>query len=359
MSDAIAEAVATGGEGEAVGESTATAEEILGSVGLLESATSEAAASEAATDGDAEKTDEKPAGEKKKTRREFEAFLLSEAELAKPGGHEKAATYLNRRQSKLDGFQARIERKGEALANERQAAAAWFAAEQQKLESDRATARNLVALVKRLEDPENMADVLDAIGEITGRKGAGREIWEKLAQFAIKGGKRSESSAELARVREELAELKATLAKAPEEQQRQAKEAEDARLMRQIEERKQALITSAKDAAKYPELARQLAALPSLGKNVVADVLSLRRKARESGAPIDISTALGRIEAALARKAAQPSPRETAGSQVAATVTSIAPSQARTSAVVREKTQEERDRDLAADTSFLSNLGFA
>jgi hypothetical protein len=356
MSEEVA-AVATGEGGEVAAEAEATPEDILGAVGLLEQATAETVEVEKA-EAEEKPKDEKPAGEKKKTRREFEAFLMSEAELAKPDGLKKAADYWQRRQSKLDAMDIKVSKKFEGLTAERAAAESWFAGEQQKLEADRATARSLVALSKRLQDPENLSDVLDAIGEITGRRGAGREIWEKLAQFAIKGGRRTEESTELRRVREELAELKATISKVPEEQQQRAKAAEDAQLQAKIAEREKLVIATAQDAAKYPELARQLTAMPSLGKNLIRDVINIRRKARESGSPVDIPTALGRIETALAKRAPAPTRRDSAR-PVAATVTSIAPSQARSSTVVRDKTQEERERDLAADSGYLASLGLA
>ncbi len=365
MSEVVAEAVAT--EAAPAAEAGGTDAEILGGLGLLEQATLSAqeapAEQSAAEESEPEKPKDPEKGEKKKTRREFEAFLMSESELAKPDGLQKAAKYWQRRQSQLDGFEIRIQDKGAKLAAERTAAESWFAEQQQKLEGDRATARQLVALSKRLQDPENLADVLDAIGEITGRKGAGREIWEKLAQFAIKGGRRDTANAEMRAMQARIDQLEGLLSKQPEEQKKQAEAAEAERMKAAIEQKKREVIASAKDASKYPELARQLAAMPSLAPNVIADVRAIRRKARESGAPVDIFAALGTIESALAKRARPPG--ETPASQasvrpaasVAATATSIAPSQARTSAVVRDMTQEERERDLAADVGYLASLG--
>jgi hypothetical protein len=182
---------------------------------------------------------------------------------------------------------------------------------------------------------------------------------------AMGGGKRTDPNAVVAELRATVARLEQVIQKIPEEQKSAAQLEEKAKLSAAIKAREPAVIAMASDATKYPAIANKMGVL-AWQRGILNDVTKLRTEARDAGRPLDLHGALSRINAALARVEGSPAgatPAATASatpaSPVAAKATSIAPSQARSMPVVRDKTQEERDRDLANDTDYLASIGLA
>jgi hypothetical protein len=351
----------TGGEvaaGDGGGEETTDAA-LLSAIGLL-SPEDGAEAEKPTEETEAEKpADEKP---KKKNRREFETFLMSETELAKPDGLKKAADYWQKRQRALDGIDVRLSARG-AEQDERDATfKAAYERANSELEGDRSYARKLATIRERLVNPKDIADRLDAIGEIIERPGQGREVWDSWAKWAIAGGKRPEVNATVQALEQKIEKLTAIIERMPEEQRGASERAEEARLEAAIASRAPAVIALASDATKYPAIADKMA-LKTWQDGLLNDVVRLRTEARARGTALDLPGALSIINDALLKKQGSPAGAKpaapasaTPASPVAAKATSIAPSQARSMPVVREKTQEERDRDLANDTDFLATL---
>lgn len=308
---------------------------------------------------------EKPQAKAKRTRAELEAFLLSEENTKTPEGREKARDYFRGRQSKLDGIDIRLQEKGARLAREKEAAQNWFQEEHTKLETDRAYARKLAGLRSKLEDPADMGELLNAIGELTRKDG--REVWENWAKFAVQGGKRGEPSAgeraakaEIETLRSQVQALAERLERAPTEQQEAAERAEMERLSPEVQRLEKETIDEASDAEKYPVLA-QYSALEAWHKPIVESVAKLRREARQNGKQLDRSAALAIVNDRLSRKAptgAKPvSPRgETPTAPEVVRASSIAPSQARSMPAVRDKTEDELAEDLARDTNALERI---
>lgn len=362
--EATAEVQATEGGEPLVGEAGAEPADaaLLSAIGLL---SPEDAATEAEKPADGEAEAEKPAEDakpKKKTRAEFEAFLMSEGELAKPDGLKKAADYWRGRQKKLDGIDVRMSQRGAELDERERVINSAYEEKQRELDGARAYARKLGALRERLLNPKDIPDRLDAIGELLERPGQGREVWDSWAKWAIAGGKRQEANGEIAALKAEVARLGEMLQKQPEESRRAAEEAEEARLSAVVEGKEKEFFDTF-PAEKYPAIADKLG-LETWRRGLLNDVKKLRRDAKAKGQPLDLAGALSIINAALLKTQGSPAGAKpaapasaTPASPVAARATSIAPSQARSMPVVREKTQEERDRDLASDTDYLASIG--
>lgn len=317
--------------------------------------------SPAAKKDEKEKKPEPPPNPATLKGRELEDFLLSPEQLAKPEGVTKAADFLSRKRSKLDAIEMRAKERARTTHVEREAAQNWFAEENAKLDDARGKARYVNQILETLEKGE-LSQVLETLGTL--RKKPGIEVWEGLAKLAI-NGKRPEKNVEAESLRSELAELRRTLEERDErrETDRMSREeqAEVERLKPMVAEREAAVLQAAGDATKYPTISGYLA-LEAWKQPVLDEVAQQRRAARAKGQTLDLSTVLGNIEAALSRKGtpagvkpAVPASETHAGTKTA-TVTSIAPSQARSAPVVRDKTEDELAADLARDPAALERI---
>lgn len=316
-----------------------------------------------AKDDEADEGKEKK--KKRKTRAELEAFLLSPEQTATPEGRERAREYLRDRSGWLDGYQIRLDKKGANLAREREEFDAYRNAEEARLETDRAYARKLAGLARKLDDPENMAELVNAIGTITNRDG--REIWERWTKFALAGGKRAEATAGEQRALERVASLEQQVMRLVEElrnggqeQQAEAAERELADLGPRVERLQSEIIAAAGNVEQYPHLA-PYTGLQSWHPQIIADYRRIKQEARARGEKLDRAGVLARLNGELAKLAkAGATPASPAGAKpakpVTEKVTSISPSQSRAGGAIREMTQEEREAALAADTEYLGGL---
>jgi hypothetical protein len=319
---------------------------------------------EAEPNEDAETDEEKDKKPKRKTRAELEAFLLSEEQTATPEGREKAREYLRDRSAQLDGFAIRLKTKGQALASARTEFDTYRNAEEARLEGDRAYARKLAALARKLDDPENMTELVNAIGTITNRDG--RDIWERWTRFALAGGKRAEVTTgeqraleRVTKLEDQVMRLVDELRNGGREQQAEAAERELSEIAPRVQQLAGEILGAAGDAEKYPALA-PYTALKSWHPQIIADYRRIKREAREKGQKLDRAAVLGRLNGELARLArAGVTPADPAGARpanrVTERVTSIAPSQSRTGGAIREMTQQEREDDLARDSDTLAS----
>lgn len=314
----------------------------------------------------AEKTDpEKPEAEKadkdaekpdaKAKRKAVEKELFSEQALATPEGVQKARSYVQQRQSKLDGIGQRLSEEKSQLKSERETLVRAYGEAKAEIDGHRAVAQRLVGALERLNNPESIEDFLGALGEIAGRPGI--EIWEAGSRFMVNGGKRPPPSRETEQLRNDLATLRRELAEREERKESTRLEEETAHMKSVVERRTGEITALAKDSAKYPELAKSMRL--GLGENIVAEVAGMKRAAKANGKRLGDAEALGIIEGELKKLTATgarapASPAEASSAE--ARVSSIAPSMTRSAGASREKTEAELADDLARDPAALGTI---
>lgn len=304
------------------------------------------------TEKDKSKDLEKPGAKKK--RQDLEAELLSETALKTPEGVTKARDYLRTRQAKLDGLGQRHAETHKQLEERASAIETAYRAAQAELEPQREYAKNLVQLRSRLNNPENIEEFINALGAVAGRPGI--EVWENGARFMVNGGKRPPVSREVEELRSHVTKLERALVEREERNEARGIEQEEAHQRAFVEKRSAEIVTAAKDAEKYPELAKS--AVLGLGENIVAEVAKMKRSAKNRGQRLGDSEALAIIEGELKKLTASgarvPASPAAASAADAPRTSSIAPSQTRSAGSLRDKSDAELAEDLAKDTAALS-----
>lgn len=300
-----------------------------------------------------QKDGEKP--DAKAKRKAVEKELFSEQALATPEGVQKARTYVQQRQSKLDGIGQRLSEEKTQLKSERETLVRAYNDAKSEIDGHRAVAQKLVGALERLNNPASTEDFLNALGEIAGRPGI--EIWEQGAQFMVNGGKRPPPSRETEQLRNELAGLRRELAEREETKESARLDEETERMKSVVARRSEEITTAAKDGTKYPELAKSVRL--GLGENIVAEVAGMKRAAKAKGQRLGDAEALGIIEGELKKLTATgarapASPAEASSAE--ARVSSIAPSMTRSAGASREKTEAELADDLARDPAALGTI---
>jgi hypothetical protein len=299
------------------------------------------------------KDGEKPDARAKRKAAEKEIF--SDKALATPDGVQKARSYVQQRQSKLDGMGQRLAEERQQFKSERETFLGAMRQAEAELAPQRAVAQKLVGALQRLNNPESIEDFLGALGEIAGKPGI--EIWEQGSRFMVAGGKRPAPSREVEELKGTVEGLRRELAEREERREQARIDEESAHAKAFIERRSEEIVQTAKDATKYPELAKS--ARLGLGENIVAEVAGMKRAAKAKGQRLGDSEALAIIEGELQKLTATgarapASPAE--ASSAAARVTSIAPSMTRSAGASREKTEAELADDLARDPAALGTI---
>lgn len=317
----------------------------------------EAKKPEAKTEPEKPKEPEPEKPDAKSKRKKLESEVFSEQALTTPDGVKRAREYVQQRQSKLDGMGQRYEADRAQLTADQKSFEEAVQHAQRELEPQRQLAQRFITTLRRLEDPSSIEDFLGAIDELSGKRGKGLEIWENGARFMVAGGKKAPPSREAEALRAELADLKRTLTERDQRNERAREEGETSKQREFIARREGEILSAAKDAARFPELAKHMTL--GMAPNIVAEVVNKKRDARARGQKLGDAEALGIIEGEL-KKLTAPEARVSASpagaSPAEARVSGIAPSMTRSAGSVRDKTEAELAEDLAKDTAALSHI---
>jgi len=268
---------------------------------------------------------------------------------------EELRTELKKRQSKIDNFDIRLEKKTRAWEAKK-------SEEEQRLSNDRNIARMLQAHlgVFRTGSPEQ---ILDSLGSLTGR--SGKQVWQDLTDTMLRDGKEPPRSREVEGLKGEIAELKQLLQNQQQEREQAAQRAEQERRLGHAAQWRDGLIEQASNAETYPHLSQYVAL--GRGAEIARYTTQIINDLTERGEAADDSICLARIESELARAltssagAQKPSTgqgpaKKPGGQQAQRTPASISPSVTRSASTVREMTEEELLEAAQSDPQFMSQV---
>lgn len=267
--------------------------------------------------------------------------LLSDEALSTPEGIKAAADWLRSRE-RTTGKDFRVLKKREKR----------FAAERQAFERD----KGFVATVhkQQLANAEalrsgNAKQVIEALTNITGRPGA--EIYNEITHLMLSDGKsngRADPAVE--KMNAKVAELERRLAERDEQNR-------IAELDQQIERGKDVVLNHAKQADKYPAIARYIAAAPENAAEVREFLADYVIRQDAAGVPVTAASASAylnkRLSAVFAASPAQDG-GPARGNPVSQKPKARAISPGATTR--REITEEESLERLASDPDFMGAL---
>ncbi len=336
------------------------------------------------------KVEAKPEPEAKsdpESKLDIDEALFTDEALASPDGVARAAEVVKvaaeatkERNQLLDRYNMRIKRKDEKVKRELEQGNAKLAADRQALEQEfspiRQAARDVSAEL-RILDPRSGASAIErfaALGRLNGGMD-GRELYEHWTLGIAADGKVPAPSRSEAQLQQRIDQLEGALRQRFEGEETAAGQAQIAQLRQGVAGQLAEISTMAQDAEKYPAIAARVAAADDDGETLAEVTEWVKRamvKAHESGKPLDKATAIGRVEARLARlsggtpapaaQAAESGNSSSPGSPArgAGKGTTVLPTSAdRSTGIVRTpKTERERDAENLRDPRFLDMLPF-
>jgi len=342
-----------------------------------------------APEAKAPKVEAKPEPEAKsdpESKLDIDEALFTDDALAAPEGVTRAAEVVKaaadavkERNRVLDRFDMRIKRKDEKVKRELAEGTTKLAQDRRALEHEfapiRQAARDVSAELQIL-DPRSGASAVErfaALGRLNGGMD-GRELYEHWTLGIAADGKVPAPSRAEATLRAEIDQLRAALQQKLEGDTTAAEQAKVAELRQGVAGQLAEISTMAQDAEKYPTIAARVAEAEDDGETLAEVVEWVKRamvKAHEAGRPLDKATAIGRVEAKLARLSGKPATAATAAESGSSTNpgspargagkgTTVLPTSAdRSTGIVRTpKTERERDAENLRDPAFLELLPF-
>lgn len=290
-----------------------------------------------------------------------------------------AVTAVKERNKILDRYDIRLKKKDAKIkieASERQARdaedrRAW----EQEREPMRQAAQDVLRELQIL-DARSGASALErfaALGRLNGGMD-GRQLYEDWTLGIAADGNVPAPSRTEAALNAQLAELRAQLQQKLEGDTSQAARAQIETLKHGIAGQMAEIKTLAQNAESYPAIAARVADAGDDGETLEEIAEWVKRamvKAHSSGTPLDKATAIGRVEARLARLSGKPvaattvaesgsSSKPGSPARGAGKGTTVLPTSAdRSTGIVRApKTDAERDAENLRDPAFLDALPF-
>lgn len=275
----------------------------------------------------------------------------------------------------LDRYDIRIKKRDEKIKREAGERQARDAADRQAWESERAPMREAAQAViqeLRILDARSGASAIErfaALGRLNGGMD-GRQLYEDWTLGIAADGKVPAPSRAEAQLRAEIQQLRGALHQKLQGDTEAQGQAQVANLKQGIAGQLAEIRTLAQNAETFPAIAARVEADPETLDEIADWVKRAMRKAYDSGTPLDKATAIGRVEARLARlTGAAPAAATVAETGIskpgspargAGKGTTVLPTSAdRSTGTIRApKNEAERDAENLRDPAFLDALPF-
>jgi hypothetical protein len=306
--------------------------------------------------------------------------LATKEGVARAAEVTKAAVAAVKERNKiLDRYDIRLKKKDERIKREASERQAKDAEDRRAWEAEREPMRHAAQEVIRelqILDPRSGASAVErfaALGRLNGGMD-GRQLYEDWTLGIAADGKVPAPSRAEATLRAEIEQLRAALQQKLRGDEGAADQAKVEQLRQGVAGQMAEIKALAQNAEAYPAIAARVAAADDDGETLDEVAEWVKRamvKAHERGTPLDKATAIGRVEARLARltggappaaKAAESgsSPKPGSPARGAGKGTTVLPTSAdRSTGIVRApKTEAERDAENLRDPAFLDALPF-
>jgi hypothetical protein len=354
-------------------------------------AASEPEAAEAAPVAKAKGKDKKPEPEKpaavEKDKPDHEAAMAAAEDLLEGGTLPPEAAELvkatldatRNRNRILDKYNDRVKKRDERSKAEIASERATFAKEktewEQSIAPQKQAARDVMAELSIL-DPRSGASAVQRFAALTRLNGGldGRQLYEEWTLGIAADGKVPEASRSEKALHDRIAQLEGALRQKLEGDATAGEQAQQVQVENLNAGIEQLIRQEAGLAEKYPEIAARAEGddAEEFMSDLVAWVRKDLKRAVKAGTPLDKATAIGRVEARLARlsggrpvaaaEAAESGSSKSPGSPVRGAgkgTTVLSTSADRSTGHVREpKTEEERDAENLRDPQFRAALPF-